>query len=78
MPIDRKFKVGSRVRLRKDSKYWGQSGDSVGTVTRHRDSYDHYYSVKWDNARTNCYRDRDLIYTSIIYSEDHLKDKDVL
>lgn len=57
-----KFKVGDRVRISRDSKYY-DSGitsnptDHDGTVTR----YDAYaVEVEWDNGTTNDYKDNDL------------------
>ena len=58
-----RFKVGDRVRIRKDSIYYGKGkfnpSNEIGTVDRIR-VYDNYqYLVKWKNC-TNDYREDDL------------------
>lgn len=81
MSANLKFAVGAKVRLRKDSQYISQSGKTnLGTVSRHRPSVlQYYYRVEWEGRHgDNCYREIDLMGTSVVYDEDYLKDKDVL
>lgn len=74
-----RLKVGMKVRLRKDSEYWGQSGEiNLGKVIEVGDYQDLPYEVKWERKSSNYYNERDLIITSVAFIEDHLKEKDVL
>jgi len=56
-----KFKVGNRVKLRKDSQYAYQS-NVRGTVVK--DDGD-CYKVNWDDESHNYYEDKDLKYAKI-------------
>lgn len=75
MPLNRRLFVGDKVRLDRGSVYWGQSGDSEGTVTgfllngsygRLKVPYDastqdeHIYQVRWENGHSNSYRPVDI------------------
>lgn len=81
------FKVGDKVRLsgKQSNPNWDQiylETFKVGIVTGYWGTYKPYgnlVSVKFDGShRTYHYPAPDLAYLSIIYSENHLKDKDVL
>lgn len=59
-----KLKVGDKVRISKESRYYGDPcsnpTDVTGTIER-IDAYgSHRYRVKWDNGETNSYRVEDL------------------
>lgn len=56
----RKFKIGERVRIRRDSQYANQS-DEVGVVESVDTSYDsHPYFVRLAHGETLCYNANDL------------------
>jgi len=80
MSIDRRFKIGDKVILRK-SHAWYEEGetDRFGEVVRtdYRDWLD--YKVSWGNCTGIWFNGaRDLKPASVIYLEDHLKEKDIL
>lgn len=60
-----KFKVGDRVRIRKDSEYYlddhSNPKDTTGTVTGYTTTNGSWTTeVDWDNNTKNSYRDHDL------------------
>ena len=60
-----KMRRGLKVRLRRDSEYWGQSDNQVGTVLsmneKGRGPGQDWWDVRWGgNAGENCYHPRDL------------------
>lgn len=60
------FKLGDRVRIKKDSIYFiGVSYNPIGvngTVITLRIDHIHEYEVLWDNGESNAYREIDLEY----------------
>ena len=44
------LKVGDEVKLRKDSEYWGQSGNTIGTIEELFD-HSHCYRVRWKEGK---------------------------
>lgn len=65
----KKFKIGDVVRLRKDSKFWGQSGDTEGEVVGFANDYEKvvtpnpqmlYIYVTWKDGAKYSYREQDL------------------
>jgi ABC-type transport system substrate-binding protein len=61
----RKFKIGDKVNLRKDSRWYdgGETNpsDVRGTITRYRDiGLELPYTVDWDNGEYNSYSSSDL------------------
>lgn len=56
----RDLKVGDRVRLKKSSTYFYQSGGTSGTILRIAAGNVFAFTVKWDNEHKDTYRDLDL------------------
>ena len=58
------FKVGDRVRIKKESSYYGRDennpANEVGVVTKTSQYYHYHIRVIWDNKCTNTYRESDL------------------
>jgi hypothetical protein len=63
------FKVGDRVRIRKESRYYGinraNPKDTVGVITQDRrwdpsTEYMMHFRVKWENDTSNAYNVEDL------------------
>ena len=63
-----KFKIGDKVRIRKDSQFYTMyeynPRDVTGTIKKF---IDETYSIRvaWDNGRSNAYGIEDLIHTRI-------------
>jgi hypothetical protein len=57
-----KLKVGDKVRLKKSSEYWGQSGDTIGTViqTEEHTFYPDWIKVEWGNGKIDSYESIDI------------------
>lgn len=65
------FKVGDRVKLSINSKFWMENSSSnprnvEGVVVIDEYTTDFKYRVKWENERTNCYNDRDLVLVQTV------------
>ena len=58
------FKVGDKVKIREDSKYYlgteNNPKGTTGTVIEFREGCEHPIQVEWDDMWENCYRDFDL------------------
>lgn len=58
------LKEGDRVKIRKDSKHYGQGNsnpkDMEGTIIEYSPSKDFAYRVTWDNLTNNSYANTDL------------------
>jgi len=60
-----KFKVGNKVKIRKDSRYYGQSHE-IGTIIKvdpdpnSDPNQDHIYNVRWNRNSHNSYTHSDL------------------
>lgn len=53
------YKKNKRVKIRKSSRYYGQSPNSIGTIDYHSLVYTHglnYIRVKFDSGYSNNYR----------------------
>lgn len=64
-----KFKIGDKVRIRKDSEYYidntkNNPADIVGEIYEIVVAYDHNYYVNWENGGDNSYREEDLELTN--------------
>jgi hypothetical protein len=59
-----KLTKGNRVRISKESRYYGDPyanpKEVTGTIERIDAQESHCYRVKWDNGETNSYREGDL------------------
>lgn len=66
------FKIGDIVRLRKDSKFWGQSGDAEGEVVNIDIPHTHglYIYVEWKNGEMYYYGEQDLDLVKTIQKAD--------
>lgn len=53
------IRVGLKVRLRKDSQFWGQSGDTAGVVES-MSSSGLSVNILWGNGKQNVYGPNDL------------------
>ena len=59
------FKIGDRVRIRKDSEWYGRNernpSDTLGTILdSNNPNTDYRYNVFWDNDNSGAFRDIDL------------------
>jgi len=75
-----KFKVGDRVKIAPQvcRGYIKDTGLIIGVSSSAHADYPYQITMDGTN-KTNCYwSERYLTYASVIYSEDHLKEKDIL
>lgn len=56
------MKKGDKVKLRKDSQFYSQCPDGIGTIIQDDRSSDEgfYFRVEWPNKNPNNYREVDL------------------
>lgn len=59
------FKIGDKVKIRKDSKYYDRvepsnPKDTIGTICQLYETHSYNYQVKWPAGAKNAYNDFDL------------------
>ncbi len=54
------MKIGDKVRLKKSSKYWGQSNGNIGEITKVDNNDKFKYAVQWPHTHAFVYNDEDL------------------
>lgn len=74
------IKIGDRVKIRKDSKYYGRDYsnpmDVIGEVCYINPDSSYSITVDWSNEHSNVYRESDLELTEQILDKDPIQIRD--
>ena len=65
------FKIGTRVKIKKDSQYANQAQNTTGTVVYEKETPSNkgWTRVKWDRGYEDNYPDKDLFKAEMDWDE---------